>query len=51
MSALPKYKQNTNVKDREGRSKEKLKGDKIFLRFVFGVKVGEHSFIFSNAIK
>ena len=51
MSTLPRYKQNTSIRDREGRSKEKLEGDRIFLRFVSSVKVGEHSFIFSNAIK
>jgi len=51
MSALPKYKQNTSVRDREDRLKEKLKGDRTFLRFVSGVKVGEHDFIFLNAIK
>ena len=51
ISTLPKYKQNTSVKDREDRLKEKLEGDRIFLRFVFGVKVGEYNFIFLNAIK
>ena len=51
MSALPRYKQNTSIRDREGRLKEKLKGDRTFLRFVSGVKVEEHSFIFLNAIK
>ena len=51
ISALPKYKQNTSIRDREGRLKEKLGGDRIFLRFVSGVKVGEYGFIFSNAIE
>jgi len=51
ISALPKYKQNTSVRDREDRLKEKLKGDRIFLRFISGVKVGEYNFIFLNAIK
>ena len=51
MSALLKYKQNTSIKDRKGRLKEKLKGDRLFLRFVSGVKVGKHGFIFLNAVK
>ena len=51
MSALPKYEQNTSVRNREGRLKEKFGGDRIFLRFVFGVKVGEYGFIFSNAME
>jgi hypothetical protein len=51
ISALPKYEQNTSVRDRESRLKEKLKGDRIFLCSVSGVKVGKHGFIFSNAVK
>jgi len=51
ISALPKYKQNTSVKDREDRLKEKLEGDKIFLRFVSGVKVEKYNFIFLKAVK
>jgi len=50
ISALPKYKQNTSVRDREDRLKEKFR-DRTFLRFVFSVKVEEHNFIFSNAVK
>jgi len=50
MFALPKYKQNTSVRDREDRLKEKL-GDRTFLRFVSGIKVKKHNFIFSNTIK
>ena len=51
MSALPKYKQNTSRRDREDRLKEKLKGDRTFLCFFSGVKVGKHDFIFLNAVK
>ena len=50
MSALPKYKQNTSVKDREDKLKEKLK-NRTFLRFVSGIKVKKHDFIFLNTIK
>ena len=51
ISALPRYEQNISVKDKEGRSKEKLEGNKTFLRFISNVKVGEHGFIFSNTVK
>jgi hypothetical protein len=52
MSTLLKYNQNTNVRERESKkSKEKPKGDKIFLHFILGIKMGEHNFIFLNAIK
>jgi len=51
ISALPKYKQNTSGRDREGRLKEKLKGNRIFLCFVSGIKVEKHNFIFLNTIK
>jgi len=51
MSALPKYKQNTSVRDREDRLKEKLKGDGLFLHFVSSIKVEKYNFIFSNTIK
>ena len=51
ISALFKYRQNTSVRDREDRLKEKLEGDRIFLRFVSGIKVGEYDFIFLNTIK
>ena len=51
MSVLPRYKQNTNIRNREGRSKEKLKRDKTFLRFISSIKVGEYGFIFLNIIK
>ena len=51
ISALSKYKQNTSVRDREDKLKEKLNGDRTFLRFVSGVKVGKYNFIFLNAIK
>jgi hypothetical protein len=30
ISTLPKYKQNTSIRDREGRLKEKLEGDRTF---------------------
>ena len=51
ISALPKYKQNTSIRDREDRLKEKLKGDRLFLRFVSSIKARKYNFIFLNAVK
>jgi hypothetical protein len=51
ISTLPKYRQNTSIRDREDRLKEKLKGDRIFLRFISSIEVGKHDFIFLNTIK
>ena len=51
ISALFKYRQNTSVRDREDRLKEKLKEYRTFLYFVSSIEVGEYNFIFLNAIK
>ena len=51
MLALLKYKQNINIREREGRLKERLKRDRIFLRFISSIKIKEQDFIFLNIVK